>query len=233
MKQSFRYQIVGSHGDLEAWGAAFNYRYNAVGNALAVYRNESGCTTLNITLPAKIADNPLLFIQQLEKATQIRALMLSSNATLRLCQTIVPEKLTAIARGVSKLALNCYDLRTDRIEKFTKLVRRSYGLKEFEISHIGYEQSGTKPYYKAKIVSCRDHCVVVREDNIHSLLKRLSDGIISDLITLEFSSRNNHCSEQLLRLATRLSVMSKIIDDRFDPANFVMIQSDSTQNRIQ
>ncbi len=223
----FQYQKVDSCGDLTAQGAAFNYSYNALKNTLLVYRNENGCKTLSITLPLKIAGNPLLFIQHLEKATQIKALMLSSNETIKLCQTIVPEKLTAIAKSVSKLALNSYDLGTERITNFTKLIRRSYGLKEFEISYIDHESSGAKPYYKAKIVSCRDNCVVVREDTMHQILKKLSEKILSDLIALEFSSRNNNCSEQLLRLSARINVMSKIIDDRFDPANFVLILPDS------
>jgi len=229
--EPLRHQIVSPCGQIEAWGAAFNYRYNPEKNTLCVFRTESGCKTLNITLPAKIAANPLLFITQLEKATQIKALMLSNNTTLRLCQTIVPEKLSAIAKSVSKLALNSFDLSSGRIEKFSKLVRRSYGLKEFEISYIDNQASGS--YYKAKIVSCRDNFVIVREDNMPDTLKKLSEGILSDLIALEFSSRNNSCSEQLLRLSTRLSVMSKIVSDVFIPEKYLTISTDSAQFRTR
>lgn len=223
--EPLRHQIVSPCGQVEAWGAAFNYRYNPEENMLCVFRNESGCKTLNITLPTKIRTNPQLFIKQLEKATQIKALMLSNNMTLRLCQTIVPDKLSAIAKSVSKLALNSYDLSTDRINHFSKLVRRSYGLKEFEIAEIDNQASGS--YYKAKIVSCRDNFVIVREDTMPDTLKKLSEGILSDLIALEFSSRNNICSEQLLRLSTRLSVMSKIVNDAFIPEKYLSISTDS------
>lgn len=219
-----RDQNVNVCDDVEASGAAFNYRYNAADNTLCLFRNENGCKTLKIVLPTKIAANPQLFIHHLEKATQIKALLLSNNATVRLCQTIVPDKLSAIAKSVSKLALNSFDISCNRIDKFTKMVRRSYGLKEFEIVHISHQDSGS--YYKAKIVSCRNHCVIVREDTIHQLLKSLSEGILSDLVTLEFSS-NNKCSEQLLRLSTRLSVMAKITNEKFLPENFIRIARDS------
>lgn len=223
--EPLRHQTVSSCGQIEAWGAAFNYRYAADKNTLCVFRNESGCKTLNITLPAKIKNNPQLFIKQLEKATQIKALMLSNHTTLKLCQTIVPDKLSAIAKSVSKLALNSFDLSTDRINNFSKLIRRSYGLKEFEIAEIDNQASGS--YFKAKIISCRGNFVIVREDTMPETLKKLSEGILSDLIALEFSSRNNVCSEQLLRLSTRLSVMSKIVNDAFIPEKYLAISADS------
>ncbi|MAE52143.1 MAG: hypothetical protein CMH27_10070 [Micavibrio sp.] len=220
-----RYQEASRCGSIEAWGAAFNYRYDSDGNTLRVFRNENGCKTLNITLPAKITADPLLFIRQLEKATQIKALMLSNNTTIKLCQTIVPDKLSAIAKSVSKLALNSFDLSTNRIEKFSKLVRRSYGLNEFEIAYIDHLTSGS--YYKAKIVSSRDNCVIVRQDDLATTLQDLSEGIIRDLIALEFSSRHNGTSEQLLRLSTRLSVMSKIVNEKFLPEKYLMSPPDS------
>lgn len=225
-----RYQETDSSGSLDAYGAAFNYNYVAQTNALNIYRNENGCKTLNITLPAKIAENPLLFITHLEKATQIKALMLSNHATIRLCQTIVPDKLSAIAKSVSKLALNSYDLSMGNTDKFSKLIRRSYNLKHFDITKIEHESS-PHPYYRAKIVSCRDNCVVVREDNLPDTLKNLSEKILSDLIALEFSSRTNICSEQLLRLSTRLNVMSKIVNENFSPEKFLLILPDFRQNQ--
>lgn len=226
------YQQTDSCGSLEAYGAAFNYSYIAQSNALNIYRNENGCKTLKITLPSKIAEDPLLFINQLEKATQIKALMLSNNHTIRLCQTIVPDKLAAIAKSVSKLALNSFDLSIGNTEKFSKLIRRSYNLKEFEIQRIEHDSS-IQPYYKAKIVSCKDHCVILREDNLHQALKELSERILSDLIALEFSSKTNVCSEQLLRLSTRLNVMSKIVNEKFFPEKFLVILPDSRANQTR
>jgi hypothetical protein len=220
------YQQIDSCGSLEAYGAAFNYSYVAHNNSLSIYRNENGCKTLKITLPAKIAANPLLFINHLEKATQIKALMLSNNHTVRLCQTIVPDKLGAIAKSVSKLALNSFDLSTGNTNKFSRLIRRSYNLKEFDINLIEHD-AAIPAYYKAKIVSCKDNCVVVREDTLPDLLKNLSERILMDLIALEFSSRTNSCSEQLLRLSTRLNIMSKIVNDTFFPEKFLMILPDS------
>ncbi|MFN3700374.1 MAG: hypothetical protein ACK4VI_02495 [Alphaproteobacteria bacterium] len=225
----FQYQIADTHGSVEACGVSFSYKYNAEKNALQLFRNESGCKTLNITLPEKIRDNPLLFIHQLEKATKIKALTLSNNETLKLCQTIVPDKLSAIAKSISKLALNSYDLSMGQTEKFSRLIRRSYNLKEFEISRVNYD-SGAPDYYRAKIVSCRDHCVIVREDRLDTVVKNLGEKILSDLITHEYSSRGNDCSQQLLRLAVRLNVMAKILNDNFYPEKFIILNDSNRQN---
>ena len=220
MRTSLTNYEVDPSGDICAYGSAFRYQYDAVDNTLAIYRNISGCKTLRTKLPAKITTDPLLFIEHLEKATQIKALLLSANKTVKLCETIVPEKLSAIAKSVSKLALNSYDLKTDNLEKYSRLIKRSYGLAHFEIVRISYDKISDS-YFKAKIISCKNNQVIVRDENLHRLLRKLSEKIISDLIPLEYSSRSNACTDQLLRLSTRLSVMGKIVDSHFFPEKYL------------
>lgn len=226
---SLRYQEGGSLGCFEAIGVSFKYSYNATANNLAIIRRDCmGCESLNIQLPEKIRNNPKLFVHQLEKATQIKALILSSNTTIKLCETIVPEKLTTIAKSVSRLALNSYDLGNNRISKFSDVLRRGFGLKQLEISYI--QHSSSTPYYKAKIVSKRDNCVVVREDTIEGTLKKLSESIVSDLIMRELSAHNDQSSQKLLNLSTRLSVIAKILNNDFVPCKFIAKIDDSHIN---
>lgn len=223
---SLRYQEGGSLGSFEANGVSFNYSYDAQANNLTIFRNNCfECESLKIHLPEKIRNNPKLFVHQLEKATQIKALILSSNSTIKLCETIVPEKLTTIAKSVSRLALNSFDLGNNRISKFSDILRRGFGLKQLEISYI--EHSSSQPYYKAKIVSKRDNCVVVREDTIEETLKKLSESIVSDLIMRELSAHNDLNSQKLLNLSTRLSVIAKILNNEFIPSRFIANFDDS------
>ena len=224
---SMLYQDESPCGSFKACGAAFDYLYNAQDHGLAIFRNVTGCKTLNITLPQKIKENPQLFVHQLEKATQIKALMLSNYQTNKLCETIVPEKLAAIAKSVSRVALNSFDLGNNRVSRFSDVLRRGFKLKELEIDYIDHSSTGS-PYYKAKIVSYRDNCIVVREDTLSDTLRRLSDSIVSDLILREFSSHTDQNSQNLLRLSTRLSIIAKILNDQFIPSHFVSNLSDST-----
>lgn len=228
---SMLYQTLGSCGSFKANGAGFYYTYHAENNGLAIFRNISGCKTLNITLPQKIKDNPQLFVSHLEKATQIRALMLSNNATIKLCETIVPEKLAAIAKSVSRLALNSYDLSNNNVDRFANILRRGFGLKELDISYIDHAASG-EPYYKAKIITKKDNCLVVRDNSLPVTLKKLSDGIVSDMIMREFTSHTDQNSQNLLRLSTRISVISKILNESFIPERFLMNQTDSLSKTI-
>lgn len=223
---SLLYQGSGSSGNFEATGVSFSYLYDASANSLTILRKTClECESLNIQLPEKIKANPKLFVQHLEKATQIKALILSSNATIKLCETIVPEKLIAIAKSVSRLALNSYDLDNNRISKFSDILRRGFGLKQLEISYI--EHPSSQPYYKAKIISRRDNCVVVREDTIDETLKKLSESIVSDLIMRELSAHSDHNSQKLLNLSTRLSVIAKILNNDFIPSRFLTKFDDS------
>ncbi|MFP4312738.1 MAG: hypothetical protein ACLFR0_00305 [Alphaproteobacteria bacterium] len=223
---SLRYQEGGSLGSFAVSGESFRYEYDADKNRLAITRKDCACDRFHIQLPEKIKANPRLFVHQLEKATQIKALILSNNQTIRLCETIVPDKLITIAKSVSRLALNSYDIGNNRISRFTDILRRGFGLKILEISYIDHNSSG-QPYYKAKIVSQKDNCIVVREDTISDTLKKLSEYIASDLIIRELTAHSDHSSQKLLKLSTRLSVIAKILNDSFVPAKFMINQPDS------
>lgn len=224
--RSLRYQGGGSLGSFEANGVSFRYAYDAETNQLTIIRRDCNCDTFRIQLPEKIKTNPRLFVHQLEKATQIKALMLSNNQTVKLCETIVPEKLTTIAKSVSRLALNSFDIGNNRISKFSDILRRGFGLKTLEISYIDHESSG-QPYYKAKIISQRNNCIVVREDTIAEALKKLSEHIATDLIMRELSVHSDQSSQKLLKLSTRLSVIAKVLNNNFIPHKFIQNIDDS------
>jgi len=228
---SMLYQTLGSCGSFKANGAGFYYTYNAEDNGLAIFRNISGCKTLNIILPRKIRDDPQLFVHQLEKATQIKALTLSNNTTIKLCETIVPEKLAAIAKSISRLALYSFDLSNNNAQRFSSVLQRGFGLKELDISYIDHAASGD-PYYKAKIVTKKDNCLVVRDSSLPVTLKKLSDGIMSDMIMREFTSHTDQNSQNLLRLSTRISIISKILNKSFIPERFLANRVDSTSSAI-
>lgn len=228
---SMLYQTLSSGGSFKANGAGFYYSYDADENGLSVFRNISGCKTLNITLPKKIKNDPLLFVHQLEKATQIKALTLSNYTTIKLCETIVPEKLAAIAKSVSRLALNSFDLSNNDVGRFSNVLRRGFGLKEMDISYIDHSASGD-PYYKAKIVTKKDNCIVVRDSSLPVTLKKLSDGIVSDMIMREFTSHTDQNSQKLLRLSTRISIISKILNESFIPERFLTNRIDSSSSSI-
>jgi hypothetical protein len=216
MTFTLRCQKTCLDGSFEAWGVGFHYKYDAPSNSLSVFKPENAWGMLDISLPRKIEENPMLFVQHLEKVSQIKSLILSNNETVRLCETIVPDKLSAIAKSVSRLALSSFDARPEKLARFAKAMQRQYLLQSVEMNYIN-ARDVKNAFFTASITTKKGNRTDASAASISLLLRELSEKIVRDLMTREFGSAHQGSADRLLVLSSRLSIISRILDENYTP----------------
>ncbi len=228
MTFTLRCQNTCHNGSFEAWGVGFHYKYNAPANSLSVFKPENAWGMLDISLPRKIEENPVLFVQHLEKVSQIKSLILSNNETIRLCETIVPDKLSAIAKSVSRLALTSFDARPEKLARFARAMQRQYQLGSVDIQHK--EASDPKnTFFRTMITTKAGHKTEASAPSLHGLLRDMSEKIVRDLMTHEFGASFQGSADRLLVLSSRLSIIARILDESYQPESFIKLPQSSSR----
>lgn len=158
----------------------------------------------------------LELIQYFDKAAQIKALMLSNSSTINLSQTMEPRRLQGIANTLFDHALFAVDLDAGKFRRFTATLAHIYDLKHFSVKHFTCTKSATA-YYRACLRTHNENELVGRSLTLPGILMTVSEKIISDLIALEFSTRNNS-AQNLLSLSAKLATVGRILNDGFYPS---------------
>lgn len=206
-----------SQGSLIARGTGLDYKYNYETNSLKVIHRRKERALAKFTFDKVLSRDPLSYITSLEKANQIKALMFSNNQTVDLTETLDSEKLCAILKSTALLSRHAHDLKNLDFERFCDVFVGEFDLKKIKIKQF---TSGDHKdaFFIARIQTQHDNGICVRACTLTGITMAMSDRTIRDLITMEFGHQFEGSAHNLLRLSSKLSSISYILDDDFVPS---------------
>lgn len=222
MRITMKYRETDSRGSFVAWGIGFNYKYNANAYVLDILDRRSLKPLLFIDFDRQQARSALTYVSMLEKALQIQALMLSNNMTLDLSFSFDEARLAALLESAALQARYAFDLSRGQFYRFSFDFIRNNGLKALSIKkYRGSSETGA-PFYSGQLTTDKNKSVRASGHSLPTMIKALSDKIVSDLVTLEFGYRSEDSAHNLLLVASKLGVMSRILDQNFAPSGHAL-----------
>lgn len=211
-----KYGKISSSGSFNAWGIGFHYDYDSELSSLSVGHVESKKPLLSIDFDSDLAKEAVFFVGTLEKATQVKALMLSNNKTADLSKIMDEIRLPAMLASAASLARYGFDLRRESFERFGEFFCKDFPLNALQIKKIsGYDPNAD--FYSATLETKRRLSVSVSSQTLCGTMLSLSDGILRDILTREFGSSLNSTAHALLRTSAKLSTLSLLLNEDFKP----------------
>lgn len=204
------------YGSFIAWGACFFYDYNAPNCELNIHVQEGEKPLVSLAVGKRLHKKIRKLIHYFDKAGQIKALMLSNSETINIAQTMELRRLRGISNTLFDHALFALDLDAGKPKRFTAMQAEIFDIKLFSIKHFICPKSSTA-YYRASLKTHSDNELVGRSLTLHGILMTVSEKIISELIALEFNTPNNS-AQNLLSLSSRLSTISRVLNEEFYPS---------------
>ena len=201
-------------GSFKALGAGFQYDYDSAVNRLSVIHGNEDTAFAKIRFNKFISQNPTNYVEALDKAHQIKALMLSNNATTNLAELLEASRLGAMIKSSAKLSSQAYDLNFKNFSRFSRHCTREFNLKHFKIKRFCSEDK-ENTFFVARIQTHHDNAISVRACTLEGMISSLSERTLRDLITMEFGHQYENSAVTLLNLSTKLSTISRIIDKNF------------------
>lgn len=211
-----KYQDEKGDGSFYAAGTGLKYRYDGRKNALHISVGGSCNGLYTLFCPKRIQKNPQDFIYFLERASSIKALILSNNKTTDLTKTLNEERLKPILQSVFDIAIQSYDLHQENFDTFTDRLVAQYDLEDLQIKYMHSTRSGTS-YYRLFIKTKSGHDAVIREKQIDHLIRSSARTISGDLIPLVLTGKKNTEGEKVLHLSTILGILGRILNKDFKP----------------
>lgn len=217
---ALKFREVNSRGSFVASGIGFRYKYDPDALVLDVLNTRSEKPLLYIDLDQQLAKNPLLYIQLLEKTLQIKSLMFSNNVTVDLSDSFDEARLAAILEMAARIARYSHDLSLANYRRFDAELCRNMSLKRIQVKPISnLDPNGT--FYVAKLTTLNNNSVSTRSCTVFNALRALSDKVVRELITTEFSYPSQTSAHNLLLVSSKLATISRILDDSFIPEQYV------------
>jgi hypothetical protein len=213
---ALKYQETDTHGSFTALGTGFLYEYS--GRLKTLYISHAGSfePLLQLGLDGLPAQDAFEYVRLFEKTTQIEALKFSNNATTNIARTLDDTRLPPILQSVFRLSLYAFYLEREQFDAFAQAFLADHELKRIEIRKM--EGHASAPFYLANLETKRASFVSVRSSTLHGAMAYLSEKIMQDIISREFSYHVDSWVHKLLNTASVLSILSYVLNRRFDPA---------------
>lgn len=215
MKTVLRHRET-TQGSFEAWGTGFRYNYNNKKRALTVFHRNSERLLAQFKLDRLLSKHPLAYVELLEKACQINALMVSNNATVNLADTMELRYISPIIHSVGDLSRHAFDLQSLSLKRFGEMFSEEFDLKSVKIK-LFEPKDDTPAFFIARMQTHHENGFCVRSCSLPGLMAAMSDRTVRDLITMEFGHRFEGSAHNLLNASSKLSSLSLILDDDFVP----------------
>ena len=213
------YRETDSRGSFVSWGAGFHYRYSPDALILDVLDAKSEKPLLYIDFDQYTARDPRAYLENLEKITQIKALMFSGNATIDLSESFDHPRLIAILENCARIARYSFDLQTNKFHRFSHYFCKDQMIDRVQIKKIS-SLDPSASFYVAKLKTLNAKSVTTRACTVPTILRNLSEQVIRELITGEFSYPFQNSSHNLLNLSSILSILSRVLDENFIPEQY-------------
>ena len=206
-----------THGSFKAWGSEFRYDYNKNKSALDILHQDTEGLLARLKLDQDVSSNALSYVQLVEKASQINALMFSNNATVKLMDTMRLERLQPIIKNIVKLSRHAYDLQTLNLDRFCHFFADEFDLQSVKIKKFTSRNENNSAFFIARMLTHHDNGISVRACTMTGIMAAMSDRTLRDLITMEFGHRFKGSAHNLLNASSKLSSLSYILDENFVP----------------
>lgn len=159
------------------------------------------------------------FSELILKAQRIKALQYSNNKTIQLSETVNDRMLPWILAASARLARYACDLRRDKFGEFNAMfLKDNKNLAHFEVRKItGYDSSSI--FYVAEAKTASGNKVSASAPALHAIMSYLADRFVKEILPLEGNEETS--GDSALRIAQTLSILSQILNDKFDPARKV------------
>ncbi|HRQ59981.1 MAG TPA: hypothetical protein PLO23_00435 [Alphaproteobacteria bacterium] len=211
-----KHQETCQYGSFKAWGACFFYTYDAPNLELNIHLQEADAPLITYAVGKRLHKKILTLVNYLDKAAQIKALMLSNGETIHIGETMEPRRLKGLTSALFDSALYALDLEAGKSRRFTTYMAQTFDLKHFSIKRFTCQTSDSV-YYRASLRTHSDNELVGRSLTLNGILMTVSEKIVGDLIALEFNARDNS-AQNLLSLSSKLSTIGRILNEGFYPS---------------
>ncbi len=173
-----------------------------------------------------ISEDPLGYIRYLDRANQIKALIFSNNKTVNLADTMNRSRIGAILTSTARTSYYAQCLSTAKFHLFSEIFLQEAGLRKIQIRKF-VSTNQRDAFYVARIQTMHNNSIRVRSCTIKGVIAALSEKTLRDLVTIEFGSPYKGAAQKLLRISSRLSSISAIMDMSFIPRHHLEIHSKS------
>jgi hypothetical protein len=217
---TLKFTETGSRGSFVSAGTGFHYHYNPDTLILDILDARSNRPLLFIDFDQYTAKDPRAYVESLEKTTQIKALMFSNNGTTDLSESFDDTLLFAILENCARIARYSFDLRTSRFHRFSHYFCKDQFIDRVQIKKIT-SRDPSASFYVAKLKTLTAKTVNTRACTIPTVMRNLSEQVIRELITAEFTHPFQNPAHNLLNLSSILSMLGRVLDDSFVPAQYL------------
>ena len=211
-----KYEKTCSQGSFIAWGTGFRFEYEAPDKLLGITPLDRKSAIAKLRFDQRLAESPLAYVESLNKTNQIKALMYSNNATANLAETLDRKRIGSLIKSTARISRFAFDLRTKNFDRFSWVFCKDFDLESLAIKQVMSKRKH-KAFFMARLQTRYNNCVCVRGRTLSALVARLSDKTLSDLITMEFGHSYNNSAHRLLNASSKLSTISRILDENFIP----------------
>ena len=209
------------HGSFIACGVGILYKYTVPTRTLEIFLRKNRTYLFRMSLEERDTSDIYKLIQTFDKAVQIKALMISNHQTNDITKTLGAEKLQAIINSAFKIAFYAFDAEMGEWEKFNLAMKTDFKLRKFRMKRLICPSAGTA-YIRCGIETPRNNELTVRAKTTAEVIKTLSEGIIQDLIAVEFAYRTDSFAHQLVTLSSKLGTLARLLDANYNPAIHVI-----------
>lgn len=211
-----KYEETCSQGSFVFWGTGFRYQYEAEKALLRITAQDEDRAVAQIKLDGQLAKDPLAYVRSFNKTNEIKALMYSNNATINLAETMDTARIGGLIESTARISRCAFDLNTLNFERFSRVICRDFDLKSLKVKQFN-SREGDRDLFLARIQTKYNNSVCVRACTLAGLTAALSDRTLRDLITMEFGHSYNNSAHGLLKVSSKLSTISCILDENFIP----------------
>lgn len=212
----------------ELLGSGFHYIYDHHENRLNIECSKRLQKFATLTFDHKRIQNPRAFVSALDKTNQIKALIYSNNATVNLAETMEePEKIASLLQTALKTSGYTYDLMHQQYDHFSEDFCAAFGLKSLRLKK--YQSTAeNRAYYAAKLQTQHNNAISVQGCSLPVLTQALADKTLRDLISMEFGHSFGNSAQNLMNVASKLSIIGRVLDKDFFPEKRLRKQSITT-----
>ncbi|MBX2834066.1 MAG: hypothetical protein KTR28_03745 [Micavibrio sp.] len=215
-----KFEDADKNGSFTVWGSGFDYKYISFEKALHISAPQTKRVLAKLKFDDYISRDPQSYIIKLNKANQIKALNLSNNRSNNLLDIIDNGRIGALINNTASTSYFAQMLEDSNYNRFSSMFTQGSVLHNIAIKKFS-SRDNMNVFFVARAQTVNENTISARGCDMASLLAALSERTLRDLITLEFGDKFQNTAHELLKIATKFSAISAVIDPHFIPENFL------------
>lgn len=213
---TLKHRELDSRGSFVARGIGFEYEYDASSPVLSVIHARQKKPLLYIDCEKRLSKNPLAFVSDLEKATQINALVFSNRSNIDLSEILRERHLKIMLETSTMQASYSYDLKHDDFDLFEERFCKNYFLRKMRINKCISNERESE-LFRGELQTKTQNSIHSCGANLYSVMHALSNKTVNDLLANEFGHPLQKEAQNLMAISSNLSLIGKILDKNYHP----------------